>query len=88
MTLEWKNPPPKAGRTTDWDAIANELRDHPGTWALVSTRPKSAGQVASALRNGHYAGFVKGEFEAKSRGTEVYARYIGTPKLRAAGRAS
>lgn len=66
----------------------NSLRDHPGQWAKFP-EPKSA-TLASHIKRGSAYGVLPGEFEARtvkidgdtSRRT-LYARYVGTPDLRA-----
>jgi hypothetical protein len=63
-------------------AFAEALRGNPGQWAvwpkdLASKTPQHRSSIAGKIRQGNYAGFPKGEFEATSRAGAVYVRYIG-----------
>ena len=66
----------------------NSLRQHPGSWAKFPD-PKSA-TIATRIKRGTAYGVQRGEFEVRtvkidgdtSRRT-IYARYVGTPDLRA-----
>jgi hypothetical protein len=45
MTLEWKQPPVNAKgarRALEIDAVVDELRQHPGEWAIVARNVNSA----------------------------------------------
>jgi hypothetical protein len=47
--LNWQEPPPVTrGNRTKWSVLAEQLREHPGRWALVATRPSDA--LATYLR--------------------------------------
>lgn len=93
MTVEWKDPPERwtRERYTPWKAIADELRQRPGQWAIVMHDVASSNGyvVVRRLRVGDYSPFrPAGTFEArfgrttprdhpgKPRG-DVYARYVG-----------
>jgi len=75
------------GRTAQADqtkaiAFATALRRRPGKWARVTHREfgtaDRAGAYALAIRQARVNAFKPyGAFEAISRLTEVYARYIG-----------
>ena len=75
---------PESGRYKyDWDDITTKLRARPGTWAMVEGKgtkgtPGSAQAAARAIRKGEIKGTKAGEFEATTRETTVYARYVGT----------
>lgn len=85
--IEWKDPTPPAtrsGRGTDWKLIADELRAHPGQWAVVAHDRGEA--VATSIKRGAIAAFrPAGSFEARSRrqrfnepkSCDIYARYVG-----------
>lgn len=88
--LRWEKPPPSAsehprgGRASQWDAVAAELRDMAGTWAVIYEG--SAARVAALvnnIRSGTLACFSPaGSFEAASRSAgpacvTVYARFVG-----------
>lgn len=68
MTVEWKEPPADA-RGKRVNPILEELKAHPGHWALVATASTrgAAGSQASHWR--------KRGCQAMSRGCEVYARW-------------
>lgn len=92
--IRWEDPP-QAGnsgrkngprRTEFWRAVAEQLREHPGRWALVcdGERWNYAGGVAGQIINGRITAFrPAGHFEATTRSTigdfQVYARYVGGP---------
>lgn len=79
-------------RATKYLEEAQELREHPAVWAVfkdlsVEKAPKGsktsdalrASGVAGGIRAGSYKAFVpdeNGHFEAASRGTKVYVRYV------------
>jgi hypothetical protein len=85
-TMRWVAHVPdlKGGRRSlanaKWAWEANQLRKHPGRWAILATAKSAlaAGQQANAVRKGIYQAFrPSGEFEATNRGNLVYARYVG-----------
>jgi hypothetical protein len=89
--IEWKDPPPE-DRPSNWatrharKAIAAELRQNPGDWAIVTRSTRSNGYtVAQKIREGvaeHWR--PAGAFEARYvvdtddplRGA-VYVRFVG-----------
>lgn len=81
VTFVPKLPRPNV-RSYDWVGIQEALRANPEQWALIEGH-NIKGTNASAqatTRNinwGRIAGMAKGEFEATTRGTKVYARYVG-----------
>lgn len=78
--IEWREPPAAAAPTrTDWKAVVAELREHPGRWAKVYTAPntRAAASTASSLRSGRYGEAQPDEVEARTDGTDVYARVGG-----------
>jgi hypothetical protein len=97
--LRWEEPPPTnhGGRRRPprpravipggerWQAVADELRAHPGEWAVLrDDRPYSAGGLMTRIREGSFAPFAPlGSFDAATRQTSrggpvlLYARYIG-----------
>jgi hypothetical protein len=89
--IRWEEPPPgrPAGRETGngnsrWNAVAAELRAHPGRWALIREGESGSG-LATHIRQGHIACFTPaGDFDAVSRQARgvnrVYARYVGDPE--------
>jgi hypothetical protein len=83
--IRWEDPPEDArgANVTDrWQAIAEELRAHPGQWAVVleSTAGPCGGWV-NRIRVGKSAFKPAGAFEAVGRSegkkARVYARYVG-----------
>jgi hypothetical protein len=91
--IRWEEPPddgrrepPQRDRGPRWKypAIAAELRERPGEWALVieCAAGNTGYVVAHRMRRGACAGFgPAGAFEAEARqhgdGTRVYARFVG-----------
>lgn len=60
--------------------IAEELRKHPGEWALVAEGEKNDG-LAVRIRSGKAKSFAEGVWEATSRRNEentidIYARFV------------
>ena len=69
-------------------AWLDALREHPGKWAKWD-EPLSNG-IATNIRQGKRSGIEAGEFEVRTVGLHrpdrrvtIYARYVGTPDLRA-----
>lgn len=88
--IRWEDPPEsrkgKAGgrgfvRNPRWQAVADELRAHPGRWAVVA-EGENAG-ISGHIRRGKYAAMQPaGSFEAQCVGAGgefpiIYARYVG-----------
>lgn len=91
MKIKWATPPqPNRGRPADTrteaQKFADELRKHPGAWAIW--REDANSSLAYQVKTGQVAAFrPAGAFEAvcratqagnKSRGT-IYVRYTGDP---------
>lgn len=79
--MKWEDPPGIARpptKRTNWVRELNQLKPHPGRWALVANKDSatSAGACAWQLKNG-YMKIPGGCFEFLSRGKKVYARYLG-----------
>jgi hypothetical protein len=69
-------------RRYDWKNITAQLKAKPGDWAIIEAEgakgTNSAAQATSRnIRNGRIKGIKAGEFDAVTRGSVVYARYIG-----------
>lgn len=81
--MDWQDPPADAGKKhlSKWLAVAQELRDSPGKWALVADKPsrRAAWALADNIRRGTaMTSFAPpGSFEAKAKDTKVWARYVG-----------
>jgi hypothetical protein len=79
--LVWEDPPPRI----DHDALAAELRAHPGRWARIDKTysPESARVIAYQIRAARLAAYApRGDFEAARRKqgpgeSYVYVRYLG-----------
>ena len=82
-TLRFVDDPPMPVRGKyDWKMITTELKANPTQWGVITgDGTKGTVQAAQAaarnIRNGAVAGIKVGDFEATSRGTVVYARYVG-----------
>lgn len=87
--LRWEKPRdsitgstrPMSGRRSQWDPVAQELRDNPGVPGVVQETDRTTG-LAYQIRRGHLACFrPAGDFDAVTRllgGTWVtYAWYVG-----------
>jgi len=81
MDLEFVNLPPKSpGTPAKYMDEAAALRENPGKWVRLveANGTASAGSIASSIRTGIYRAFrPTGDFEATSRGSSVYVRYVG-----------
>jgi hypothetical protein len=72
--------------STRWEQVAKDLRSKPGLWACVRLcgSGPAASAMAQAIKRGRIAAFrVRmdngdpcGGFEAVSRGSETWARYV------------
>lgn len=49
--VKFTEPPPDRRRRYDWKAIAQQLRDRPGEWAVVFTDDKTS--LVNAIRQGN-----------------------------------
>lgn len=69
-------------RKYDWNDISESLRANPGKWGIVEaegvvTTATAAQATSRNIRNGRIKGLEKGQFDAMTRGSTVYARYVG-----------
>lgn len=92
-TMRWVAEPPslKYGRRSlknaKWNWEADQLRRHPGRWAILGTAKSNvaAGAQSNSIRHGVYQAFRPAfSFESTARGNLVYARWVGTEKTEAA----
>ena len=63
-----------------WVEEASALRAKPNIWARIGSKNtvSGAGNLARKIREGKLASFRPvGDFEAKTRGLDVWARYVG-----------
>lgn len=90
--VRWEDPSPRnhTDVAASWQPVADELRAHPGQWALVrETSLLNAGVQASYIKSGKGPFEPRGAFEARQRtyraqpGAQgvgrIYARYVGEP---------
>ncbi len=82
MALRFEGPPNlSSNQRFDHAAIAQELRDNPGEWALLTEN--GANTLSMQIKRGQIAAYrPSGAFESVTRdvkGTraKIYARYIG-----------
>lgn len=90
--VRWEEPPPSRSRnggrpvgtySSGYQAIADELRQRPGEWAVVRESATSKGHgLATKIRLGSMYCFTPaGDFEAVERRVDgvnrTYARYLG-----------
>ena len=77
-SFEWKEPPVLT-RGRPFDFPAEKLKAKKNTWALVKTTTGPAGSATSYLKKQLEARGLTG-FEVVSRGSEVFARFVGGGK--------
>jgi hypothetical protein len=82
MDLKWEEPhaTKRGPKSSKWALIFDELRKHPGAWALVAENISAS--MMTTIKKGQIGGAAPGEFEASSRKTsgsraDIYARYVG-----------
>lgn len=84
--LTFEEPPPAKRAHRNLGKVADELREHPGLWAVVLALPVAERSHATSLARQIRHGLVSywrpaGVFEAVSRTVDgearVYARYLG-----------
>ena len=86
MKMKWQTPPePRRGRRPDTrtndEKFADELRKHPGDWAVWREGVNSS--LAFQVKSGKVSAFrPAGAFEAVSRALEnnrgtIYVRFVG-----------
>ena len=77
--VEFGDLPPAKGPRSKHRGIAAQLRERPGDWARVDTRPDqtSAENMASAIRRAGIAAYrPAGAFQSAVRGCDVWARCV------------
>lgn len=82
--VRWEDPPPHGNRS-QWQPVAEALRERPGEWALIAEGLKSgsAGAMSNAIKVGRFscwrpAGTFESRTSARGDGlTDLYARYVG-----------
>lgn len=82
--LAWEDPPqPQLGtRVGRWEPVADQLREHPGKWAVIATYPLAQRPIASSLTNalshGKYRGIdgVQAVSRTVNDEVKVYARWV------------
>lgn len=69
----------KAGRPPKWVPQAAAMRKNPGMWLMLENYQHlhTARALVPRINKGTAPAFREGRWEAVSRGTKVYARYIG-----------
>lgn len=90
IVIRWEDPPQTKAKggcgrpNSKYAPIADQLRDHPGRWALVreADRQNAAASLAGVIREGRTVCFApRGDFDACTRAVDgryrVYARYLG-----------
>ena len=85
--IVFRDPPPAKKVRRDWEAIADQLKAHPGRWACIDSSERRAvmGTMATRINRSVYRGFAPaGTFEAVARESrdvpgrwELFARYVG-----------
>lgn len=87
--IRWEKPPPSrrqgSGRGPGgrYDAVADQLRDNPGCWAVIAENvPPGRSALACHIRKGAISAFgPAGDFDAVARRLgdvyTIYARYVG-----------
>lgn len=79
--VQFTDLPPHPRDKYDWPAIVADLKANPGEWGILNEErhisPSAAQQVSHKLKEGMIPGTVRGEFEATTRGSVAYGRYVG-----------
>lgn len=81
--VQWETPRRgRSERTRKFAALAPQLKENPGRWALaeegLTAYRTQAAVMAHNIKTGDYKDiFPDGEFDAVSRMDKVYVRYIG-----------
>lgn len=88
--IRWEQPPPRtrASGRLDWQPVAEELRRHPGRWALVwecsrrdaderRARGLSSGITTATLTAFRPAGSFNSSTRMSDSDVKVYAVYLG-----------
>ena len=84
MSVVWEKPSPRRGRPplTEYYELAEELKKHPGEWALVGENMSistgnhiSSGRIKAFQPAGEFEGTIRGQ--VNGRAEKVYARYVG-----------
>lgn len=75
---------PNRKQKYDWATKASELRSQPGVWGVVvksgeAPNARAAQSVTRYIRKGKSPHMPSGEFDAVTRGDEVFAIYVGNP---------
>lgn len=84
--MEWKTPPRPVRykrSNTEWNAIAQALKENPNEWAKVAENINPS--TVTHIRKGRLSAFTpEGSFEASGHGRnekgytkELYVRYVG-----------
>jgi hypothetical protein len=84
VIFRWEDPPPPPEKkiVNPSAEIARMMRERPGKWAKIGEylNKGTASQRAKGIRQGRPGIFAPaGSFEATSRDTSVWARYVGNP---------
>lgn len=76
--IDWREPPPKRWNYLRWTLKLKPVMERPGQWAVVKvcTTPGYARNLAYQLRRRQRI-IPPGEWEFRSAGLEVFARYLG-----------
>lgn len=84
MDTIWEKPAPRRGRppSANYNALAEDLKKHPGEWALVGENLSisigshiSSGRIKAFQPAGAYEGAIRGS--SNGRAEKVFARYVG-----------
>lgn len=79
-TFETRPGPDEVTRGGKYQAVADYMKEHPGTWVKVRTAPTEAAawSAAQQIKAGRRAAFrPAGDFETYTTGRDVVARYVG-----------
>jgi hypothetical protein len=85
MEITWEEPPQhlldRRNRTGRYKDFAQELRNHPGKWAVLpgdKATESSAKGTAQSISNGKTGGFAPAKsFETVVDGTKIWVRFVG-----------
>jgi|HubBroStandDraft_6_1064221.scaffolds.fasta_scaffold313126_3 hypothetical protein len=77
MEMTWEEPSPPPHPYVRYAEEADQLRKHPGRWALLTVKDgrKAARAMANRISTGGFKELKDG-FKGVSRGCKVYIRYV------------
>lgn len=78
MDIKWQDPPPirRGGRPSSWNPVGDELKKHPGRWALLWEGARSPSTGIDQCRK---LGLKRRTHKRDDGKWDIYAKYEGKP---------